>query len=185
MMEKTERPQPFELKVNVRTLPNKGQLVRHTATEEERSEIAVSLGLIGVSVFEGDCHLTPWKRDGVKLSGTVKADIVQPCAVTLEPLDIQLVEPFELVFVPEGSKLARPPVDEDGEIVFDPEGDDLPDTFVGDAIDVASVWMEFMALGIDPFARKPGAELPVPDGANGSETGAASPFAVLSQLKKQ
>jgi len=176
--------QAFNLMVNVRTLPKKGQMALHTASEEECARIAKQFELVAVEYFKGECLLAPWKRDGVKLSGFVRAKFMQPCSITLEPIEIQLEEPVEMIFVPDGSKLSRPRTNEEGELVFDFDGDDLPETFVGDSIDVASVWLEFMALGIDPFARKPGAVFQSDESGEADAISADSPFAVLSSLKK-
>ncbi len=177
-------PSPITLEINVRRLPRKGQMVIHPATEEERAEIARQNDLIEVTEFRGECLLAPWKRDGVQLSGRVKAKIIQPCAVTLAPLNVTIDEPFEAIFVPDGSKLSKPRVNEEGEILLDPEGDDLPETFIGDSINVGDVWMEFLLLAIDPFLRSPHAQ-PLPEkgiSTAGDET--TSPFAILSTLKK-
>ena len=176
--------QAFELMVNVRTLPKKGQMVLHAAKPSECARIAEQFELVSVESFNGECLLTPWKRDGVKLSGIVKANFKQSCAITMEPLDITLEEPVEIIFVPDGSKLSRPRTNDEGEIIFDPEGDDLPETFVGDSIDIASVWLEFMALGIDPFARKEGAVFQTEEDGNSDAVSVDSPFAALSSLKK-
>lgn len=176
--------QAFELQINVRTLPKKGQMVLHTASEAECQRIADQFELISVELFKGECLLAPWKRDGVKLSGVVKVDFTQPCSITMEPLKVQMEEPVEMIFVPDGSKLSRPRTNDEGEIIFDPEGDDLPETFVGDSIDVASVWLEFMALGIDPFARKEGAVFHSEEDGNPDAISLDSPFAALSGLKK-
>ncbi len=67
-------------------------------------------------------------------------------------------EKVEQIFVPEGSKLARLTTNEDGEIVLDPDGPDIPDQFVGDTIDVGVVVAEFAALAIDPYPRKAGVD---------------------------
>ena len=176
--------QAFKLIVNVRTLPKKGQMVLHTATEEECAKVAEQFELVSVESFRGECLVAPWKRDGVKLTGVVKAKFTQPCSITMEPLEVKLEEPVEMLFVPDGSKLSRPKTNDEGEIIFDPEGDDLPETFIGDSIDIASVWLEFMALGIDPFARKEGAVFQGDEDGDSDAVSPDSPFAALAGLKK-
>jgi hypothetical protein len=61
--------------------------------------------------------------------------------------------------VPEGSKLAIPVRSIEGEILLDAEGEDSPETFSGDFVDVGHLAEEFFAMGIDPYPRKPGAEV--------------------------
>ncbi len=176
--------QAFKLMVNVRTLPKKGQMVLHSATLEECAKIAEQFELVSVESFKGECLVAPWKRDGVKLIGVVKATFTQPCSITMEPLEVKLEEPVEMLFVPDGSKLSHPRTNDEGEIIFDPEGDDLPETFIGDSIDIASVWLEFMALGIDPFARKEGAVFQAEEDGDGDDVSPDSPFTALVGLKK-
>lgn len=81
--------------------------------------------------------------------------------MTLEPVPSKIDETVEHIFVPEGSKLARMVTNEQGEIVLDPDGPDIPDQFTGDSIDVGAVVAEFAALAIDPYPRKPDAEFAV------------------------
>lgn len=179
----------FTFPVNVRTLPRKGRHLKYSADEAARAKIAAAYDLEAVTSFEATCHISPWKRDGVKMEGRVKAAIVQPCAVTSEPLDNRVDEDVDMIFVPEGSKLARPRTNDEGEWVFDVEGDDLPDTFTGDSIDLAEVWLEFFAMGIDPFARKDGVDFAEGVGAkfapDANLVESESPFAALAGLKTQ
>lgn len=178
-----EKPVAFSLPINARTLPRKGRTVVYQAPKDVMAQIAADYDLIDVLSFEAKCNLAPWKRDGVRLEGWVKAKIIQPCAVTSEPLDASINEDVEMVFVPDGSKLAKPRVNAEGEWIFDAEGDDLPETFIGDSIDLATVWLEFFAMGIDPFARLPGAEFQSPTPTDEDAAQADHPFAALSKLK--
>jgi hypothetical protein len=45
-------------------------------------------------------------------------------------------------------------------MVLDPEGPDAPESFTGTSIDVGALAEQFFALGIDPYPRKEGVELP-------------------------
>ncbi len=175
---------PFSYPVNVRTLSKKGQNVKYSATEDVRKAIAKNYELISVESFEADCLLAPWKRDGIQLSGKIRAQITQPCAVTSEPLESVVNEIVEMVFVPEDSKLTKPRANDDGEWIFDVEGSEIPETFIGDSIDVAEVWLEFFTMGIDLFARIDGA---VFDSVNNDDKDGIkpdSPFAALAAMKK-
>lgn len=152
--------------------------VTMTADAAERARIAGVWHVGEVTSFTASAAISRWKRDGVRVKGQVEASIVQACVVTLEPVEQQISEAFEALFVPDTSKLARIPLDETGELFLDPDGPDLPETFSGDSIDVGAVAAEFAALAIDPYPRKEGATFAghvEDDGA----TGKISPFAVL------
>ena len=168
---------PFEHHVNVRTLPKKGREETREASEKEREAVARHLGLEAVSHAKFTADVLPWKRDGIRIAGHLAVDLVQACVVSLEPVAETVDEPFEALLVPEGSRLASPDP-ATAEMVLNAEGDDAPETFEGDTIDLAAVWLEFLALAIEPFPRAAGAELAVDDTDE-----KPSPFAALAALK--
>jgi hypothetical protein len=170
--------------VSVARLPQNGMPLKLTANENERLALAKAHDLISVQSFKAELLIKRWRKDGVKITGRVSADITQHCVVTLEPLDARIEHEIDAVFVQEGSKLARPPLSADGEIVIDYEGADIPETFSGDAIDVGALAEEFFGLAVDPYPRKPGAAL---SAAPEEEPDAPkpSPFAKLLKFGKE
>lgn len=170
--------------VSVTRMPQRGMPVRLEANDKERAALARDHGLVEVKSFVADLTVAKWRGDGVKLTGTVHADIVQTCSVTLEPMDAHVENDVDAVFVPEHSKLARMETDANGEILLDAEGPDGPETFAGDQLDVGQVAEEFFELGIDPYPKKPGAELPPVSEAD-LEPAKVSPFAKLASLKQK
>ncbi len=170
---------PFSVPINVRRLPKKGHFEKYSATEEVRSQLAEVYELVSIEQFDAHASVAPWKRDGVKITGEVRSNHTQYCAVTGDPLSVSLREEVEAILVPEGSTLARPRQNDEGELIFDVEGDDLPEVFTGDSIDLANVWLEFFTLGLDPYARKEGEEF----NSDSVNTPKESPFSVLSDLK--
>jgi hypothetical protein len=170
--------------VSVARLPQNGMPLKLAASEKERLALAKAHGLVSVQSFTAELLIKKWRKDGVKITGSVAADITQTCVVTLEPLAASIENEIDAVFVQEGSKLARPPLSPDGEIILDYEGADIPETFSGDAIDAGAVAEEFFGLAIDPYPRKPGAVL---EAALDEEPGISkpSPFAKLLKFGKE
>ena len=111
---------PVSRTVTVSTLPTGGFPVRIDATAEERGELAEAHGLSSVESFHADLELKRWRKDGVRMRGTIRAEIVQECIVTLEPVVSKLDIPVDAVFLPEDSPLRRP-LDDDGALIVDPE----------------------------------------------------------------
>jgi Large ribosomal RNA subunit accumulation protein YceD len=178
---KTSTESPVSFLANVARLPQKGMPVVIEADARQRAKLAEEHGLVSVRRYRADLLVTAWKRNGVKVSGTVDADIVQECVITLEPLDSRICEEVSAVFLPEDSKLGRQGFHTGGEILLDAEGPDSPETFSADTIDVGALAEEFFELAIDPYPRKPGADLNLAaDDADLPD----SPFARLSALKK-
>ena len=176
---------PFSLVVNVRRLPKKGERFKTAADAATKEHLLSNFDLEDVSALEFEAEVKPWKRNGVEITGSVTGDLVQPCAITGKPISSKMDEQFRVLFVPEGSKLALPQLDELGEIVLDMDGDDIPETFTGDSIDLAEVWLEFFALGFDPFAKADDAELPQDDDLTKENDAKDSPFAVLADYKNR
>lgn len=172
-------------RVSVARLPQAGMPVTLTADGRELERLAETFELVQVSVFTAEMLVKKWRKDGVRITGTVKADIVQSCVVSLEPLNAKVSNEIDTIFVPENSKLSRPKISGDGEIVLDYEGPDLPETFSGDSIDVGALAQEMFGLAIDPYPRKEGAALELPSEEADIEEKKPSPFAKLIDFPKR
>lgn len=153
----SDETSPISFDANILRLPAKGMPVRIDADEAQRRALADAHHLVEVKSFRADLLIENWKRDGVKVSGRVAAAIVQSCITSLEPIDTEIDEEIHALFVPEGSKLTHPDAFEGGEMILDAEGEDGPEPFSGDTIDIGQLAEEFFALGIDPYPRKAGA----------------------------
>ena len=149
---------PVSFRASVLRLPKKGMPLEIDAGPEQRAALAREHGLLDVKRFHADLVVSPWKRDGVSVSGRVEGDIVQECVVTLEPIDAHIEEDISAVFIPEGSNLGRFDHLSTGEMILDPEGPDMPESFAGTSIDVGALAEEFFALGIEPYPHKEGIE---------------------------
>jgi uncharacterized metal-binding protein YceD (DUF177 family) len=173
----------FSYKVKVGHVAANPVTVRFEADQAELETIADTWGVPVVKSFVGSAAVSRWKRDGVRVKGHVDSLVVQECVVTLDPVEQQISEDFEALFVPENSRLARQETTE-GELVVDPEGADIPEPFVGDSIDLGAVAAEFAALAIDPYPRKEGVEFGDVVESDPAEDVKESPFAVL-KFRKQ
>ncbi|MGU3576364.1 YceD family protein [Brucellaceae bacterium C25G] len=175
--------------VSVQHVPHKGIEVTLKSDKRERDALAKAHGLEDVVSFSADFTIIPWKKSGIKIRGKIRAEIVQACVATLEPINNQIDEDVEVILVPEHSRLARIPLDENGEMLVSADGPDIPETFSGDKIDVGVIAEEFFDLAIDPYPRK--AELAdsvvvsVGDTEVDDDNGVVSPFASLANWKKK
>lgn len=176
---------PFSYPVKVGHISGNPVEVTLSADAEERAGLAKLWSVLEVKALSATFQVMRWKRDGVRLKGRVEADIVQACVVTLDPVEAHIDEPVEVVFVPEGSKLARlPAATETGEMLLDPDGPDAPEIFTGDTIDAGVVAAEHVALAIDPYPRKSGAGFSGHIESTDADDKKPSPFAVLKDWKK-
>ena len=140
-----------------------------------RRAVADRLGLESLPALHGRLTVRPW-LDGAEIVGRFTARVGQVCGVTLEPFESDLAGEISLRLAPRGSPNA--PADADGDVELDLDAPDPPDVFEGDEIDLAAYLVEHLALEIDPFPRKPGAEFKYE-----ADSADDSPFAVLRRLK--
>lgn len=174
---------PPALPVDVATLPAAGRTVTVSADAAARDWLAGEADLIAVERFDAALVFRRWRRDGVAVTGDLSAAIVQPCAVSLEPMENTIAETVERLFLPEGSKLARPRYSDDGELVIDPDGPEPPELYSGTTLDVWQILREHFLLAIDPFARLSDGIAAQPAAGKADDEEAESPFAVLRSLK--
>jgi uncharacterized metal-binding protein YceD (DUF177 family) len=137
-----------------------------------RGRIAAALDLVSLDSFVADVTLAANGQTGWKLSGRVVADAVQSCGLTLEPLPAHIDARFNVSLTE-----ALTSDSEIGEIDITMD-DDTPDLIEDGQIDLGQYAVEQLALRLDPFPRKPGAEFVQPE-----EPVEISPFAVLKQLR--
>jgi Large ribosomal RNA subunit accumulation protein YceD len=192
-----DRP-PFSRPLLVEEVPPDGMDLTISATDAERHVIAAQDGLAGLAKLEGSLHVEPWRKDGLVLTGEMRARVTQVCVVTLERFDSEIIEPIDVKFAPAAVSAEHRAVPSQGaanrahrraprfEGIPGPkaefEGEDPPDPIVDGQIDLGALLAEFLALGLDPYPRKPGVEFEEPRPA-GEEDLAESPFSKLQALK--
>lgn len=148
-----------------------GQGVSRTLEPDEatRKRIARSLDLASLDAFTVEMELKPTDA-GWRLKGRVRAEAVQTCGLTLEPLPVTIDQRFSV-------GLAEAVEEETDEIVIDMD-EEAPDLIEEGRIDLGQYAVEQLALSLDPFPRKEGAEFVQPP-----EPTEISPFSVLRSLK--
>ncbi|WP_296814929.1 DUF177 domain-containing protein [Brevundimonas sp.] len=137
-----------------------------------RERVAEALDLASLDDLTAEVSVKP-SGAGWVLEGRVRSTLAQTCGVTLEPLPVEVDERFsvDLVEATEANPVPRV-------IEADADTPDGPDYIEDGAIDLGAYVVEHLALSLEPYPRKPGAEFEPP------QTDAEpSPFAVLAQLK--
>lgn len=174
---------PFSYRIKVGQVSHNPLEVRIEADERERAGLARLWDIPGVERLTAELRIRRWKKDGVKVVGSIHAEVTQACVVTLDPVGQVIDEEIEEIFVPEGSPLARIPANDAGEIMVDPDGPDLPEPFTGDEIDVGALVSEMAAMLLDPYPRKPDAQFAGHGEGEAGDDRKPSPFAALRNLK--
>jgi uncharacterized metal-binding protein YceD (DUF177 family) len=167
----------FSRLIPVDRIPETGHDERIEADDSERAALAQRFELPEILNLAVDFHITPWRRGRIHVQGNVTAELVQRCVITLDPFPVELVFPIERFFIAEGARHDH---------VEELEGDE-PDIVNGGAIDLGELAAEELALNLDPYPRKPGAELAAEFGSVQPENehpGGDGPFAALGKLVK-
>jgi hypothetical protein len=162
---------PLSRLVDVMRVPPRGQDVHVEATAEECAALARDFGLQAIQSLSGDYHLKTSAK-GINVTGVVKASITQICVTTLEPFDSTMEEEVEVDFAEPSGMPAEPPTDINE---YEP-----PDEIVNGQIDLGALTAEFLALGLDPYPRKPGVDFDYRDPSDEKD----SPFAALNKLRE-
>ena len=158
--------------VDVRQAEGKHMTI--TASEAERVALALRLGIVRIDRLEAEVTLRRKDRD-VSAAGTLKARIVQLCAVSAEDLPVTISEPIAFRFVPAATTHAP-------EIDIEIDTDDCDEIeYDGTHIDVGEAVAQSLALAIDPFLTGPAAEA----ARERLRDQSASPFAVLLKRDSQ
>jgi len=161
----------FSRPVKVDALPRDGLMQTVEATPPERAAVAEQQDLVDVAKLTATFLLKRTGK-GVRVTGAVHAEVTQTCVVTLEPFPVMVDESVDVRF-------AKPAEERSGrrtqvETV-------APDPIVDGRIDLGALTVEFLALALDPYPRKPDAEFTPPPMVEPAE----SPFVVLAEIAKK
>jgi hypothetical protein len=164
----------WSVPVEVASVPETGRRLDLVADDAARHAIVKAAGLAALPRLEAGFDLTRQGADGLRAVGRVSATVVQNCVVTLEPIESEIDEAVDLIFLPDAAPATRAM---DVQVL---ETDDPPETIRDGIIDLGAVATEFLVLGLDPYPRKPGAVFDAPPAGDP----AGHPFAALAALKK-
>ena len=151
-----------------------GKSIAIEADEAERAALARRFGLVSIASLSAKVELTP-DGEAVRANGTLKASIVQSCAISGEDLPVKIEEPLALRFVPERNEATEEEIE-----LTEEELDEIP--FAGRSFDLGEAVAQSLALAIDPYATGPQAEETRASVLGNQD--ASGPFAALAQLKK-
>ncbi|MBE7249142.1 MAG: DUF177 domain-containing protein [Actinomycetospora chiangmaiensis] len=161
---------PLSRPVDVGRLPRGRAEVTVEASAEECAALAGDFGIPAIRDLTARFVLSG-TTSRLTVTGTVEAMVTQVCTVTLEPFEAPVREPVEVVYSD-----APPP--EEPEEASSEGAPEPPDAIANGRIDLGALTAEFLALGLDPYPRKPGVSFePVQAGAE------SGPFEALRRLK--
>lgn len=143
---------------------------RIEASASELAALAKRLDVPAVASFT--CHFRLRRGPGsvpgiIAAEGRLEARVTRVCVISLDEFETQVTLEFRVRFVPSALESEDIDFEADDEILYDDGQIDL-----GEAV------VQELALALDPYPRKPGAELPAEAAAI-----PASPLAALSRRR--
>ena len=167
----------------------RGLTIAFEADAEERAALARRLDLVSLEALSAQLRFEPADEgEGtIRVTGTIRAGLVQSCVVTLEPVPRTLSESISALYAPLPAEQSAQEVEV---LAEGDEAEPLPE----DGIDVGGVVAEHLALLLDPYPRHPDAPAdPLtysasedgPKKDTSGDDGGAGPFAALGQLKSK
>lgn len=182
----------FPHPVSLPSIGEGGTVIRIEADAAERARLSERFGLLGLESLSAELRLTV-EEDGtlIRLEGTMAAEVIQACGVTLEPLKSRIEGQLDRLYTTAGES-GPGPAGED----FDVDAEEPPEQIDGGKIDVGEAVAEQLALELPSFPRKPGIDFAdysagpensdvSSDGGEENTHAAAGPFTVLAKLRKK
>lgn len=136
MLSKLNRASPYDFTI--------------TPDSTERAKIAEDLGINAVRKLRFEGQLTPLGKADWQLEATLGSTAVQPCGVTLAPVNTRIDTPLTRRYL---ADLPQPSGDE-----LEMPEDDTVEPLPGE-IDLHAIMVEALSLALPDFPRAPGVEL--------------------------
>lgn len=151
------------------------------AKPAEREALARRLGLLALGSLKASLRLRS-RENGplIQVSGRFSAEVTQACVVTLDPVEQSLSGDFEMTY----SREPLPEAAGTGDVELTLADEDPPELVEEGAIDLGEAAVQQLAVALDPYPRRPDAEIPAslkPE--EQAEETPAGPFAKLRILK--
>ncbi len=145
---------PSELTRMIKARPLSGEAVVIEATPEERAALAARFGLGAVESLRAEMRLEQ-KARAIRVTGRLKAAIMQPCAISTDLFPVTIDEPIDLRFVEDRER----PMTEDEAKEIELEADDCDEiAYSGEMFDLGEAVAQTLGLAIDPYAEGPNAD---------------------------
>src|ERR1700722_14501141 len=145
-------PQPeFSRTLVVEKIPQSGLEQKLTANDAERQSLCERFGLLELPKLTATLTVTTENnKAGVNVAGTLSADVVQQCVVTLEPLPAHIEETIDILCIEAEAE------DAPGAPTLIAAEEDEIEPIVNGVIDLGELVAQHRGAALDPYPRKPG-----------------------------
>ena len=154
------------------------------ASPAERTALAERFDLLELRSLTAQVRLR-WRQRNrhLEAKGSLEAELVQTCVVSLEPVESRVTDEFRAEFLRGLETTAE--ID----LLLDPGDDDPPEPLDGPFVDLGELVAQHLSLAIDPYPRAPGVSFEDVQAALASEPEAERdsehPFGKLAALRNR
>ena len=160
-------------------IPDGGLALDWLASSNELAALAADLDIVGVDRASLKGRITSRGDGRYRLYGTLEAQVVQACVVTLEPVTGRIVVPLDLELMPEEALATVADADPDAQ---DEVEAPIVEPIRNGIIDVGEIVYQEIAAALDPYPRASDATLDRTE-AGPSDDEVTNPFAKLKKLQ--
>ena len=158
-------------------IDRKGLELEISADKGECVALARRFGILAVNSLSASLRIRKSTDGGIiTVRGRFLARTQQECSVLLDPFEVEISADIDQTLVRAGSCQSEVEVDLQDAEAYDDEID-------GNNIDLGEMTAQCLALELDPYPRKPGAEY-VENPEITTESDMVSPFSELARLKQ-
>lgn len=170
----------FSRVVRVDAIPREGQVVTIEANPAERERLASFYQLPAITALTATLRVEPRGQGGARVTGAIHGEVTQTCIVSLDPFPATVDDEVDVRFAPQTTVNSGSAATHEAQ-TFSLADEDEPDPVIDGTIDLGALVAEFLALGLDPYPRKPGV---VFDDERTNSEPTDSPFAALLQRNR-
>jgi uncharacterized metal-binding protein YceD (DUF177 family) len=158
-------------------IADKPRAEKMAATADECAALAKRFDLRHLENFKANMTVLRVSEGRmIRVKGSLSADVVQSCVVSLRDVPAHIQGEFDTYFNEDGKN-----IDQDGEFSIEIE-EEISDVLKDGVLDLGELAAQYLALELDPYPRAPGVSL----AAQMAEVGGDKknrPFEVLQSLK--
>jgi len=155
-----------------------GGMAEHiVANKAEKKALSERFGILDIKELEASLDIDHSKGGAIAVTGSMKAEVVQQCVVSLEPVPAHIEDKIDILFAPSHmlEKGANSPHSDEVE-------NDAPEPIVNGVIDLGELVSQHLAIALNPYPRKEGVELIGVDAGGKGEEVKNNPFSKLKGL---
>jgi uncharacterized metal-binding protein YceD (DUF177 family) len=177
-MIKSDEPE-FSRPLPVDKIPQAGVEQRVEASEAERKKLEARFGLLSLASLRAEVSVKPKEAGRLfEASGRLKADLVQQCVVTLEPIPAHLEQDIDVLY------MAKEWTEPDATTTQIALEDEETEAIQNGVIDLGELVAQEFGAALDPYPRKPGLAW-VEAEYGGEKEKTPNPFAKLAEFTKK